>query len=284
VGGVLVFFPIFLLLADRIDDLDGSPAIALANIHLVFNLGTSLLFLIFLNPFTRLVEALMGEGKMDFERLAIPAFGSDRDFGQIRGELELNQVALLAFLQENYNLVTLSIESNYRSIQDAAAKRIEYIEFIEREYVSYFSRVVANIKGESQSRQLLALVTQYDYLFQIHDSIDDLFNTRQVMAKHYIELKSDVLLMVRELSSHTLAIFDDIRHALVEGRAPDIAASATRLQSLLTEVSRDLLSLLADPDRRDAGALSNFVTYSRRLNDKLVNFASLRNIPRESED
>jgi phosphate:Na+ symporter len=284
VGGVLVFFPIFLLLADRIDDLDGNPAIALANIHLVFNLGTSLLFLIFLNPFTRLVEALMGEGKMDFERLAIPAFGSDRDFGQIRGELEQNQVALLAFLQENYNLVTLSIESNYRSIQDAAAKRIEYIEFIEREYVTYFSRVVANIKDESQSRQLLALVTQYDYLFQIHDSIDDLFNTRQVMAKHYIELKSDVLLMVRELSSHTLAIFDDIRHALVEGRAPDIAASATRLQSLLTEVSRDLLSLLADPDRRDAGALSNFVTYSRRLNDKLVNFASLRNIPREGAD
>ncbi len=284
VGGVLVFFPVFLLLGDRIDDLEGSPAIVLANIHLVFNLGTSLLFLIFLNPFTRLVEALMGEGKMDFERLAIPSFGAGSGFEQVRGELERNQVELLAFLQENYNLVTLSIESNYRSIQEAAAKRIEYIEFIEREYVSYFSRVVANIKDESESRQLLALVTQYDYLFQIHDSIDDLFNTRQVMAKHYIELKSDVLLMVRELSSHTLAIFDDIHRALVEGRTPDIAASAAGLQALLTDVSRDLLPLLADPDRRDAGALSNFVTYSRRLNDKLVNFASLSATPGESAE
>jgi phosphate:Na+ symporter len=43
----------------------------------------------------------------------------------------------------------------------------------------------------------------------------------------------------------------------------------------LNEVNRELLSLIAHPERRDAGALSNFVTYSRRLKDKLVNFAAL---------
>jgi phosphate:Na+ symporter len=48
-----------------------------------------------------------------------------------------------------------------------------------------------------------------------------------------------------------------------------------RLQVLLNDANRDLLTLLADPERRDAGALSNFVTYSRRLKDKLVNFAAL---------
>ena len=45
---------------------------------------------------------------------------------------------------------------------------------------------------------------------------------------------------------------------------------------MLDEINRDLLSLLADPDRSDAGTLSNFVTYSRRLQDKLVNFAALQ--------
>ncbi len=283
VGGVVVFFPVFLLFADRIGAIDASPAIALANIHLVFNLGTSILFLLFLNPFTRLVEALLGEGKMDFERLKIPAFSPDAGFEQVRTELERDQVDLLAFLQENYNLVTLSIESNYRSVHEAAAKRINYFDFIEREYVSYFSRAVGNVKDESESRQLLALVTQYDYLFQIHDSIDDLFNTREVMAKHYIELKSDVLLMVRELSSQTLVLFDDIHRALAERRSPDIAASAAQLQAVLIDVNRDLLPLLAHPDRRDAGALSNFVTYSRRLNDKLVNFANLNSRRGESQ-
>jgi phosphate:Na+ symporter len=182
---------------------------------------------------------------------------------------------LLAFLQENYNLVTLSIESNYRSVFDASAKRIDYAAFIEREYVGYFSKVVASVKDEDDSRELLRCVARYDYLFQIHDSIDDIFNTKRMMNKHYIELKSDIMLMVRELSSQTLSLFDDIGKAMAGNRAPDIAAQSVRLQVLLNDANRDLLTLLADPERRDAGALSNFVTYSRRLKDKLVNFAAL---------
>ena len=50
---------------------------------------------------------------------------------------------------------------------------------------------------------------------------------------------------------------------------------ATELRKLLEGTNRNLLSLLTHPDRRDAGALSNFITYSRRLGDKLVNFAGL---------
>ncbi|RLQ22502.1 Na/Pi cotransporter family protein [Seongchinamella sediminis] len=274
-GGVLIFLPVLLLFGDRLADIETSPAVALANIHLVFNLGTSLLFLVFLHPFTRLVERLIGEGKMDFERLPIPTFNPEAEFDSVRGDLQRNLAGLLAFLQENYNLVTLSIESNYHSVREAAGKRIDYVNFIEKEYVNYFSRVVANVKDESDSGELLALVTRYDYLFQIHDSIDDLFTTRQTMSRNYIELKSDVMLMVREISSQTLSLFDGIGHALAEGNTPDVRADARRLQALLNEVNRNLLPLLADPDRRDAGALSNFVTYSLRLKDKLLTLAGL---------
>ena len=96
------------------------------------------------------------------------------------------------------------------------------------------------------------------------------------MSKTYVELESDILLMVRKLSSQTLALFDDIHKPLVEGTPLNIAARANQLQGVLDEVNRDLLPLLADPDRSDAGTLSNFVTYSRRLQDKLVNFAALQ--------
>ena len=96
-------------------------------------------------------------------------------------------------------------------------KRIQYINYVEREYVAYFSRVVTSVGDDKQSKQLLRLITLYDYLFQIHDSIDDLFNARRVMSSQYIELKSDVLLLVRELSSHTLVLFDEINKALAQG-------------------------------------------------------------------
>lgn len=286
VGGVVIFLPVFLIFGGRLDAWQVEPAVALAAVHLVFNVVTSLLFIVFLSPFTRLVEALLGEGKMDFQRLDIPALGAGTAFEEVRSSLERNIVELLAFLQENYNQVTLSIESNYRSVFDASARRIEYIEFIEREYVGCFSRVAVAVTDERESRQLMSLVTRFDYLFQIHDSVDDLFNTKRMMNRQYIELRSDGLLMVRELSSLTLAVFDDIRKALVEGREPTTAvrASAEALREALDDVTGDMLAALADQDRRDAGALSNFVTYSRRLRDKLLNFAQLSAAGDASDD
>ena len=115
-------------------------------------------------------------------------------------ELHDGLSSLLAFLQENYNLVTLSIETKYRGVYEAAAKRIEYINFVKKEFLGYFSRIVQSVEGEDDFRQFIKLTSQYDYLFQIHDSIDDLFTAKKVMNDNYIELKSDILRLVRELS------------------------------------------------------------------------------------
>ncbi|MCP5202560.1 MAG: Na/Pi cotransporter family protein [Pseudomonadales bacterium] len=275
VGGVILFMPVFLLYGDRLNDIDTAPAIALANIHLVFNLGTSLIFIVFLGPFTRLVDKLLGEGKMDFQRLEIPSIDTHSNFAELRQHLEKSLGELLLFLQENYNLVTLSIETNYRSVFEASARRIEYVDFLEQEFRGQFSRAVEHVTDELESRELLQLITRYDYLFQIHDSIDDLFQAKLTMNKQYIELKSDVLLMVRELSSYTLALFDELNKARAAGRPAQVTDRVRDLRNCLEQANRELLPLLVHPDRRDAGALSNFITYSRRLLDKLVNFSRL---------
>jgi phosphate:Na+ symporter len=279
VGGVAIFFPVFLLFGHRLNEIETDPAIALANIHLVFNVGTSLIFVVLLSPFVRLVDTLMGKGKMDFQRLQLPSFDPGAEFDEVRRELEKNMEPLLAFLQENYNLVTLSIESNYRGLSDTSERRIEYIAFLQREYIAYFSRVVASVSDESESSALLSLITRYDYLFQVHDSINDLFNARRVMSKHYIELGSDVMLMMRELSGQTLSLFDAIRDTVDEDPSASVPERVRELNALLARINRELLPLLAHPDRRDAGALSNVVTYSRRLADKLVNFSALGSLP-----
>ena len=275
-GGVLIALPFLLLFGEKLDAFDSKPAIVLANIHFVFNAATSVIFVILINPFTRLINILLGEDQLDFERLVIPAYDEQTAFETVKSELRKNLSDLLAFLQKCYNLVTLSIETNYHSIYEASSKRMEYVSFLEKEYVDYFSKAVAAVSLEHESREILRMNTQFDYLFQIYDSIDDIFNTKKAMNKHYIELKSDLLLMVRELSNHTLAMFEDIHNSMVEERPLDSTARAKELQELLDKINRDLLPLLAHPDRRDAGALSNFVTYSRRLKDKLVNFTALQ--------
>ena len=282
-GGVLLFLPVFLLYGQRLNNVDAEPAVVLAAVHLVFNVGTCLVFLLLVNPFIRLVERLIGEGRMDFERLRLPSFDPDKSFELVERELDEDAVALLGFLQENYNLVTLSIETNYRSVSEAAAKRIAYTDFLEREYLTYFSQVVANVKDASQSERLLAMTTRFDYLFQIEDSIEDLFGLKRTLEGQYIEIRSDVLLMVRELSSETLGLFDDIYKGLAAGRTVALDKRSRSLRASMEHIQRDLLVLLAHPDRTDAGALSNFVTFSRRLADKLLNFARLAPAPDAEE-
>ena len=53
-----------------------------------------------------------------------------------------------------------------------------------------------------------------------------------------------------------------------------LKASAKSVQHEITDESRSLLRLTLDPQREDAGALSNYVTYSQRLKDKRTNFAN----------
>ena len=95
------------------------------------------------------------------------------------------------------------------------------------------------------------------------------------MSEQYIELKSDILLVIRELSSQTLVLFDNLRQAIRTGNIGEVQEAAKETQEHLDDAQRKLLSLLSDPERRDAGAMTNFVTYSQRLKDKLVNYANV---------
>ncbi len=275
VGGVLIALPFLFLFGDRLNDFDVDPAIMLANVHLAFNLITSLIFLAMIKPFTRMIDRIFHERKAEFEMLPIPIYDEQMAHDTVRVDLRSNRNDLLAFLRESYGMVALSIESGYRSIYETATKRIEYIAFLEKEYATYFSRAFTSAADEEESRDLLALNTQFDYLFQIYDSIDDIFNTKRALTASYVELNRDILLMVREISNQTLAMFDEVSKSLLERRQTEVSERAQHLRALLDDIDRDMLKLLAQPDRADAGAMSNLVTYSRRLQDKLTNLAVL---------
>ncbi|WJG10702.1 Na/Pi symporter [Aliiglaciecola sp. LCG003] len=275
VGGVLLFLPALYLYGDRLSEFTESPAIALANIHLVFNIVASLVFTIFIGPFTRFVDYLLGEGKMDFERLELPILEDEDNFISVKEKLEDGSDRLFYFLQENYNAVTLSVETNFQGIYDAADKRIQYIDFLKKEYLHFFAKAVSLIKEKDESKALIKIINQFDYLFQIHDSIKDLFESKRVMKEQYIELKSDLLMLTRGLSMQTIEYFNEITTAKLSRERNHIKAHAKELQHEIDSANRSLLLLMIDPSRADAGALTNFITYSQRLKDKLTNYSYL---------
>jgi len=89
-------------------------------------------------------------------------------------------------------------------------------------------------------------------------------------------LKSDVLILIRELSNETLGLFNNLQKGFDNESAPDIKTLSQEMQVHLDDTHKQLLSLLADSERRDVGSLTNFVTYSQRLKDKLINYAHMK--------
>ncbi|MDM7861007.1 Na/Pi symporter [Alteromonas sp. ASW11-36] len=279
VGGVVLFLPILFMYGYKLAEFDQNPALALANIHLVFNLTASLIFTVFIGPFTRFVDYVLGDGDMDFDRIVQPQIEPEDNFDTVKQKLNTSTDYLFNFLKENYNAVTLSIETNYKGLYDAAEKRIAYVDFLKKQMQYFFASAITLINQKAESKELLKLINQFDYLFQIHDSIKDLFETKRFLNDSYVELNSDLLLLTRGLSILTLEYFEEIaaemRDKSSDNQQVVLKEKAKIMQQEINDANRSLLLLMLDPERKDAASLINFVTYSQRLKDKLSNFAHL---------
>lgn len=272
-GGVVLFFPFIGWFSGGEYLFSSEPAIALANFHLIFNVTTSLLFLVFLNSFVRAVDWLLGEGKMDFERFDLGFMNKQPDYQTVREKL-LDQIkGAFDFTKENYNLITLSIESNYKGVYEAASKRIEYFEYVKSEIMHFSSQFVGNCTDEKEISEIIRIMGIYEYIFQIHDSVKDIAGLKQQLDRRYIDIHSDLLVVVRELSGETLAFFEKLDLSKTsEADREALKKEAEEYQVALNQFRATILKLMTQPNRRDVGVLLRMVTYSQRLKDKILNF------------
>lgn len=219
------------------------------------------------------IDKVMGEGKMDFERLELSYLKDESSDHEIHSKLISSMSQIFIFVQENYNLITLSIETNYKTVYEPSKRRIEYIEFVREELQSFFSRYIGRVNEEEELQKIVKIIGAYEYLFQIHDSVKDLFIVKEGMDKNYTELRSDLILIIRELSSHTLGFFDQlVKLEKGETEEKDVKKEALDLQKDLDEFHKDILKIMSKPDRTDAAVLLQILTYTQRLKDKLVNY------------
>lgn len=276
-GGVVLFLPVLFIFKGRFAELGGSPAVALANFHLIFNLGTTFVFLIFQKPFTSLVHRFFGEGKMDFERINLDFFKEDKDFKEIEELLKESQTHIYQFLEEDYSLITLSMETNNKSIFQSTKNRIEYMSFVKGEYTRYFSKLVMKLEEKKKIERAIELINQFEYLFQIHDSIKEMVAVKESFDTGYVEVKADLLLKIRELSGHMVTFFDEIKKDLQRGKDKTIIKTeASKVQNGLNDFNRTVLLILSKTERDDAGLMLHFLTHSQRLKDKLYTFYVLK--------
>ena len=275
-GGVLIFVPVLFLWPRSYQFLSDDPTLALANFHFVFNIATSILFIILLKPFVRSIDRMLGRGKMDFVRLNLDFSKEDMDPLQLEKVLAKRLRDLFFFVRENYNLVTLSIESHHRTIYDTARKRMEYVDFVETELLDFFSSILAKMPEQGQNSNIFKIMRRYEYIFQIHGSLKDLIKIKKKMNKRYIEMQEDLIVIVRELSAETLIFFNKVSTAIVREKEEDsIKKQARILQERIDSFNAEILKIIRQPGRKDAEIILRLMSYSRRLQDKLVNYYKL---------
>ena len=275
VGGVLIFVPGLLLWPESYKLLAEDPALALANFHIVFNVTTSIIFILLLRPFVRLVDGMLGQGRMDFVRLDLDFFKEDWEHPGMERIMAKRLRDLFFFIRENYNLVTLSIESHHRELFGTVRKRMEYVDFVEAEFLDFFSSVLMK-SDEGRSQEMFKMIRRYEYIFQIHDSLKDLTKIRRKMDKRCIEIKEDLMLMIRELSGETLTFFNKVSRAIVsEKDGVSMNRQARILRERIDTFNGDVLKLISQPGRKDAEVILRLMSYSRRLQDKLISYYKL---------
>jgi phosphate:Na+ symporter len=275
IGGVILFLPVvysrpqWLIWSD-------DAAIALANFHLMFNLSTSAFFLLIIDPFAKWVEKILGEGSMDFERFETTFMKEEHLSSEVLEFLNENQKKLYEFIQENFNLTTLSLETNYKSVLETTKKRIDYTDYVRKEFQSYFSHLISHSSDDSEIQKYIHVMNHYEYLFQLHDSVKDLLGIKENMDGNFIELKSDMILYLRELTSHLLTFFTVTRETIEKKKSvEEFKKDAHLIQEEINRFHKHLLRLIGQEERSDAGSLYHMVSSSQRLKDKLMNYQRL---------
>lgn len=254
-----------------------SPAaMAIANIHILFNVTTSLIFLILIRPFTQFIERIVNsETQMDLLSIDFPKIDDNLNLEDSLSFLKDSFKSLFIVLKENYKLSSLALESNYQSINIELQKRSEHFNYLQSEFVLYFSEILNHFKDQEQIHLILGYIDQYEYLYQIQDSLNDILRVKEHMNTMYIKLESDMVLNLRKLSTETLSVFNTLESLISSDNleTTSLKELLNQLQTDLTNLNGNIFQAISDEKRKDTAIMLHFLTYSQRLKDKLSNLS-----------
>jgi phosphate:Na+ symporter len=273
IGGVFIFSPLLMLSPDIVNVLGNSPALILANVHFLFNISSGLLFTIYVDRFARVINFFYKNEEIEHYDPKLPEISTVEDLPQSVSNLESAMWDLLNFLKDNYGLVTLSIESNYQHVYKQVIKRSSQFEYSKKEIYRYCSQASSLSQDKLQIDQILHKIDQFDYLFQMHDSMENMLKIKEHLMERMIELNSDILMGVKEISSAMYSCLNHLHNH--KGDSGQLREDLVLLDRAIESNYKELLVIISRVERDDVGLFAHYLTISKRLRDKLKNFIQL---------
>lgn len=275
-GGVLLFLPFIVPIINYLQDSD--PAIALANVHLAFNLVSGIIFTIFINIFCKVIEKILpNNAQNDLFVFEFPQVSDSSNISEVNKFLDKSFDELFLLLKQSYSLLALSSESNHEKNFATLKRRMNYFDLIQKDFNRFYSKLINLVDKRAESENFIIFISKFEYLYQVHDSLKDIVDVKDQMDEMSIEMQADLLLHYKEITSQTLSIFELLQKSL-SGETKDqhlLINEFSQLQATLNNFSKLIFKIMPDTNRSDTGYSMHFMTYSQRLKDKLSNLFQL---------
>jgi phosphate:Na+ symporter len=274
--GALMFMPLVGTLAGGLKAAGLEGASALATAHLVFNVGTSAVFLAAITPFEKLILRIVRDDAVDDR--PIPAL-SPAAFGESAVAARESVRAWAAEVVRTelacYTSAVLAIETRDSAIDNRGRRLATMVAYALEEASELVRRLADGKLDEERSESVLRLVVTIDHLRQLSDSLVDLLAISERLERQHARFSVDSLLEVQAVYPLFAKLLETLGE-LIEAPSDNDARAALRKREAAAEAAlraayRSFLSLVRQLEER--GELADFLSIHQRLRGKVHAFA-----------
>lgn len=252
VGGVLLFLPFLPSFADLVVDFGGSPAQQMANAHSLFNIIAAAVFLVAVNPFTRLVERLVpgDEKEIIFQTkyLNDKLPQSNRDaFDAIEKELRHSLEVTL----EMYRHAIVVLENGEDRVYRKVEKLETFNDFLDDRISEALVQLSPRKMTEKEAEKTLLLVRMSNSVEQLGDLANSLAFLGETMENTSIHFNRRSIVNLDEVYKQfekNMVIITENAPFIKEKHKQIFRKNDNKLRALVTAEYRDHLKMLSSKE------------------------------------
>ena len=270
-GGVILFLPFLYTLEKYLNTLKYSPGQLLAFAHFFFNASTSIVFIILISPFEKLIKFLVGRGQDDTESFDLMSIVSISDSDISIDLFRPFFPRLLEYTSTFYTNVMLAIETQDKRLISKAKRQSSELEYLMKGFYSKAQSIGQKELSEAQAQELLKFIFQADYIRQLKDSLDDLISLNKQLSDFNQRLSVDSLLDLQKIYPLIVRKFDLVKTYLHQenGKQDEINTLDDEFRYAIMQAFNRFIHMAQKKDSKEGVVLADIFSLQQRIQNKL---------------
>lgn len=272
VGGALLFVPL-LGYSHILTDLSKESGQVLANALLIFNLVSTLIFLILIKPFAKMIAYFIPEEGEKIRQPFADVELKEKMEDNLKDILNEIQIAFKMFEAAYMNSV-VGIEASHANLINKAHKIRNTIDFYQKEISERMLELQKNNVNSSTDPKLMIQIFQTnEYLKQIISYVDQLEQLFKELDKRSLRLSLKMIFSVRAVTQTMFPLLETLDSDIRLGKNSDeVLVKMNNFEKVSYQENEVYLTRLIRKDLTSGNFFVEFLTLHNRLVEDLIDF------------